>query len=415
MTLESLNNPNLYKGPNSSKAFNERNQSMIRDINRLYALLNKNEKDIVKNMDIVLRENFFLQNSVSQLNSEVARLEKILTEQSESFGDEVYSILLENFYNSENIANGESHVASQIDRTHGVVTPLPTNISSKLSYETETGKVILPKGLEVFLKEAKDTDRDEYGQLTYYDIQNDEAEYIVDRKSDTFWTRNVSFPTKDAVTEVFGEMHLRLPLEGINNLYSNTLTIHPHPEGSMRIQDIQYKGIGNQWSRLENYPTEMVDGQEVPVTINNSRKLFFQFSRTEITELRILYSQPYWFEDQAMSTFTYGFQGVDLEYRIYTEKSCEFITTLDVSSKNLLLTQIDEPEVIPAPGTHQNLLNLVEHKLYYDQDMHDEFSFNETILPDIETVYIKTILKKEGDIVPVIKEIRVPYLFKERA
>ena len=160
MTLESLNNPNLYKGPNSSKAFNERNQSMIRDINRLYALLNKNEKDIVKNMDIVLRENFFLQNSVSQLNSEVARLEKILTEQSESFGDEVYSILLENFYNSENIANGESDVASQIDRTHGVVTPLPTNISSKLSYETETGQVILPKGLEVFLKEAKDTDRD---------------------------------------------------------------------------------------------------------------------------------------------------------------------------------------------------------------------------------------------------------------
>ena len=78
------------------------------------------------------------------------------------------------------------------------------------------------------------------------------------------------------------------------------------------------------------------------------------------------------------------------------------------------MSQIDEPEVIPAPGTHQNLLNLVEHKLYYDQDMHDEFSFNETILPDIETVYIKTILKKEGDIVPVIKEIRVPYLFKER-
>lgn len=414
MTLESLNNPNLYKGPNSSKAFNERNQGMIRDMNRLYSLLNDNEKEIIKNMDIVLHENFFLQNAVTNLTSEVKRLEKILTDQSESFRGEVKNILLENFYNSENIRNGETEVASKIDRIHGVVTPLPTNVSSKLSYETATGEVILPKGLDVFLKEAKDTDRDEYGQLVYHDIQNDESEHIVDRKADTFWTRSVSYPTKNAVTEVFGEMHLRLPLEGMNNLYANTLTIHPHPEGSMRIRDVQYKGVGNQWNRLENYPTEIIEGEEVPTTIHNARKLFFQFSRTEITELRILYSQPYWFEDQAMSTFTYGFQGVNLEHRIYTEKSCEFITTLDISNQNMLLVQVDEPEVVAAPGTNQDLESLVEHHLYYDQDMQDEFSFNEHILADIEVVYIKTVLKKEGDIVPVIKEIKVPYLFKER-
>lgn len=414
MTLESLNNPNLYKGPNSSKAFNERNRAMIQDMNRLYGLLNQNEEDITNNMDIVLRENFFLQNRVSQLMDDIQRLNHLLIEQSQENDSKIHNVLLQNFYNSEFIENGVAGKAANIDRMHGVATPLATNTSSKLSYETDNGQVIIASGLEVFVREAKDTERNENGVLNYYDVQNVNIEPIVDRKESTFWTRSVSFPTKDSVTELFGELHLRLPLEGINNLYANTLVIHPYPEGSMSILDIQYKGIGNQWNRLENYPTENIDGEEVPVTIKNARKQFFQFSRTEVTEFRVFYSQPYWFENEGMSTFAYGFQGIDLEYRIYTEKISEFTTILDVSNQNLLLAEIREPEVVPAVGTQQNLLNLIEHSLYYDQDMHDEFSFNETILPAIDKVYIKTTLHKEGDRVPVLKEIRIPYGFKER-
>lgn len=412
MTLESLHQPNLYKGPNSSKEFNERNLRIRNDINRLYQLMNENAVDIEKNMDIALRENFFLQNEVTTLTSEVERLKGLLEEKAELERGEASNILLENFYQSQNIINGKGNKSALIDRTHGVVTPLPTNTTSKLSYETDSGEVFLPSGLNLFLKEAKNTEKSDNGELVYYDIEGVNAEYIADRKEDTFWIREVSFPTKDSVTEVFGELHIQLPTEGLNNLFANTLVIHPYPEGSMRIRDIQYKGFGNQWSRLENYPLEEKQGEWVPKTIDNARKLLFQFNKTEMTEIRIFYSQPYWFENQGISTFTYGFQSVDLEYRLYTEKNCEFVTKLDITEKQALLSRVEEPEVIPAKGTPSNLTNLVEHHLYYDEQMETEFDFNQDILASIQTVYVKTILKKEGDIVPVLKEIRIPYVFK---
>ena len=89
------------------------------------------------------------------------------------------------------------------------------------------------------------------------------------------------------------------------------------------------------------------------------------------------------------------------------------MTKLDVTREDKFLSRIEEPVLLPAPGTTQDLTQLVEHKLYYDEAMEDEFDFNVDILPSLSTVYIKTILKKQGDTVPVIKEIHVPYFFKE--
>lgn len=412
MTLESLNQKNIFRGPNSSEEFNKRNALIRKDINKMFELLNQNEDNIEKNMDIALRENFFLQNQVTRLNQEIHKLKGLLEDSQSGEGDP-RSILLENYYTTEHLLSNKS-INTVVDRVHGVVTPEPTNITSKLSYETDTGEVLLPSGLNVFLKEAPNNALDEDGELVYYDLPAENTEAIADRKKDTFWIRNKSFPKKDSVTEVFGEIHIQLPVEGINNLYANTLSIHPYPDGTMTVHDIQYKGLGNQWSRLENYPTEEKSGVETPVALKNSRKLFFQFGRVEMTEIRIFFSQPYWFEHQNEHIFSYGFQGIDLEHRIYTEKEASFITKLDVSDKNVFLGQIEEPIAVPAEGSPKNLTNLVSHKLYYDEYLEEEFTFNDRILPQLSTVYIKTTLKKQGDVVPVIKQLQIPYTFKER-
>lgn len=412
MTLESLNQKNPFKGPNSSEEFNLRNGKIRKDINQMFELLNKNEENIEENMDIALRENFFLQNQITRLNQEVKKLRGLL-EDTDTGGETPSGILLENFYTTEYLLSNKS-VNAYIDRTHGVTTPIPTNITSKLSYETETGEVLLPSGLNIFLKESTDTSYDEKGELVYYDLPTEGAKAIADRKKDTFWIRNKSFPKKDSVNEVFGEVHIQLPVEGLNNLYANTLSIHPYPDGTMTIHDVQYKGLGNQWSRLENYPTIMVDGVEQPVPLKNSRKRFFQFGRVEMTEIRIFFSQPYWFEHQNEHIFSYGFQGIDLEYRLYTEKQASFVTKVDVSDKNVFLQRIQEPVAIPAPGTPSNLTNLVSYKLYYDEHLEEEFTFNDKILPQLSTVYVKTILEKQGDVVPAIQQLQIPYLFQER-
>lgn len=413
MGLESMAQRNLYRGPSSSKEFNQRNQSLITDMENIFQLLNQNEESIEENMDIVLRENFFLQNHISLLRNEVNRLNELVEnkEERENETGTASNIFIQNFYTTNQLKNGVAAKASLIDRMHGLVTPLPTDVSSKLNYTTDGGTVFVPNDLEIFVKEAKNTVYDEAGNLVYYDLSNAQTKAIVDKDKNTFWVRDISFDQTDSVTEVFGELHIKLPAKGMNNLYANALTIHPYPEGSMRIRDIQYKGYGDQWSRLENYPTEMQKGIEVPRIFENTRKSFFQFSRTEMTELRIFYSQPYWFENSGKSTFSYGFQGIDLEYRIYTEKSCEFVSVIDLTEKKAVFQSIAYPEAIASESSEHDLVNLVEHHLYYDESMETEFDFDTTILSPIAKIYVKTVLKKEGDAVPVLKEVRIPYVF----
>lgn len=410
MVLESTQSGSLYRGPASSKAFNQRNQTMIRDISRLYGLLNENETAIEENMDIVLRENFFLENRLQQLQREVSRLQATVENLSDETGDvDGTNVFVQNFHLTDAITNGPAGRSCNLDRIHGVVTPLSLDSLSRFGYVTDSGYVFLPNGLNVFVREGNDTHRDADGQPILMDLADDKTSALMDRNKNTFWIRTAKFPLSQAVTEVFGEVHIQVPTEGFQNLHTNTLVVHPYPEGSMRIRDIQYRGYGDQWSRLETYP---LDENGEPKVLQNARKLLFQFPQTEMTELRILYSQPYWFEHGADAHFTYGFQDIALEYRVYTEKVCEFITEVDLSARGTRFTLVGEPLAIPAEGGPQDLTDLVAHTLYYDPDLTVPFDFGNPILSQLDKVYIKTTLRKQGDLVPVLKELRIPYRFR---
>ena len=100
MGLESMSQRNLYRGPSSSKEFNQRNQSLIVDMENIFQLLNQNEESIEENMDIVLRENFFLQNHISLLRNEVNRLNELVEnkEERENQTGTASNIFIQNFW-----------------------------------------------------------------------------------------------------------------------------------------------------------------------------------------------------------------------------------------------------------------------------------------------------------------------------
>ena len=100
MGLESMSQRNLYRGPSSSKEFNQRNQSLIVDMENIFQLLNQNEESIEENMDIVLRENFFLQNHISLLRNEVNRLNELVEnkEERENETGTASNIFIQNFW-----------------------------------------------------------------------------------------------------------------------------------------------------------------------------------------------------------------------------------------------------------------------------------------------------------------------------
>lgn len=411
MDLESTRIKNMKRGPESSAAFNKMMGSLQRDTVSLFNHLNSNEEAISKNMDVLMRENHFYQVQLKELENQLAELQERYS--NEGYGKNQMKVQ-KSFFNMDGFILGERNRQAYIDLENGMAFPQLTDITSKLSYETENGEIFLPDELKLYIKESNDTVAldETNNEIVYEDINNEDLDAVVDRDATTYWMRTVEFNEEDCVTELYGEMDIKMPVRNLNNLYSNVLTMNPYPEGSMTIEDIYYRGREDQWDRLPNLPTKEVEGKTVPIPIKNAQKLLFSFPKTEITELRIKYSQPYWFQNNNKRAFTYGFQDIDLQYCIYSEKSTEFITELKTQNDEQYFKTIHSPKAIPADISESNLNDLVSHQLYYDSNLSTEFEFDSNIIAPLNTVYIKTTLKKEGDKVPVLKGLEFNYEFK---
>lgn len=406
-----LRNQNLYKGPATSREFNELRNDIQKDLTSLFGVANKHDVQIKENMDILLREQFFMQNRVEKLERRVKELE-VEQKAKESGGD---SKMLRTFYHMEGLKDGDSTKQSSIDIMRGIISPLSTKMQSKLSYVNDQGQYVIPKSLEVTVSESNDTEPlDAGGNIQYYAINQKGIESAIDGDRNTFWINTSQFARTSGVTEVYGMIHIKIPTDIMNNVYVNTLLLNPYPEYSMTISDIQYKGTGEQWNRLSTYPTTKdTTGKVVPVSIDECSKILLSFNRTEMTEVKIMFKQPYWFEHQNNRFFIYGFQDIKLEYREYASQEAEFVTEYSLNGTGRRYASIQEPTYSAPIGCPQDIAGCVSHKMYYDAKLTEEFPFGHKISAPIQTVYIKTILKKVGETVPFVKQMELNYTHKD--
>lgn len=410
----SSRNLNLYRGPAGSAEFNSIRNDLHHDLYTLFRIANEHEDKIKENMDVLIRENFFLQNRLAMLEKELeqAKINLRFKEQGEKREKDIQT-----FYTKDNIIpiQGDVHRV-YLDSTYGIATIDVADHVSKVSYKGDDGKVIVPPSLEVTLYESNDTREFEEstGLRQYYIVENEDMTAAFDQDKNTFWVRTVTFPNEKSVTEVYGILHIKLPVDILTDVNANTITINPYPEYSMDILDIQYKGYGEQWLRLPNYPVKQNElGKEMPVPFKEAGKLIFTFPKREITEVQIHFRQPYWFKSNQGRDFVYGFQNINIEHRVYISNEAQFITEFSLEGTTKSFDMIRTPVVVPAPGSEQNIDDLVMHKLYYDRDLTNEGSFGSRIMSDVKKVYVKTSIYRHGDIVPVIKEIHLDYDFKD--
>lgn len=407
----SQNNPNLYKGPSSSVEFNKLRNDMHYDLVQLYNVANRHDEEIRTNMDVLVRENFFLQNKVVELENLLDKIQTDLMYKSQGLKKQR---LIKSFYSLEGLSDSKGPEAL-VNPMYGYLSIPYKESSSKLSYIASDDAVVIPDSLEVRAMESNDVEPlASTGNYNYYTVEDKNIYRAFDKDRNTFWVHTSSFPEDSRVNEVYGILHIKLPLDAINNIYANTLTINPFPEYSMTIRDIQYKGFNEQWYRLPNYPTTKYSGNiESPVEIQNAGKLFFSFPRTEITEIQILFTQPYWFANQGKRDFVYGFQEIEVDYRIIGGGTAEIVSEFSLEGSTKRFSVIQKPTVIPLMGSTKEINDLVEHKLYYNKDLTNEFSFGNEIMAPIQKVYVKTTLKSHNDVAPMIRQINLDYTYKE--
>ena len=410
----SLNNPNIYKGPSSSTEFNRIRNEMHQDLMNLFQIANRHEQEIKDNMDILIRSNFFLQNKVVELETS---LEKIAYDMMQKEWNQDNQRAIKTFYSLEGLSDGDAAKEAYVNTTYGYSTVYHSDTVSKISFKTSDNDVVIPESLQVSVLESNNVQpiNSSTGMLDYYPIDDENVALAFDRDKNSFWVHTSSFPEDSGVSEVYGILHIKLPLDALNDIYSNVLTINPFPEYSMTIRDIQVKGYGEQWFRLPNFPTMKENNMDVPAPMTNTGKTSFVFPKTEITEIQILFAQPYWFSNEGQRDFVYGFQEIELEHRIYNSNEAEIVSEFSLEGTTKRFHIIETPTVVALPGSDPNINDLVEHKLYYNKDLTNEFNFGNEIMAPVQKVYVKTIIKGHGETIPFIRQINLDYEFKELA
>lgn len=413
MQPRSQRSSNIHKGPSTSKEFNDIRENMYYDLLELYSIAEAHDEEIKSNMDTLITENHFMQNKIIDLEKKVRKIESDLMYAEQGLNKQS---LIKSFYSLEGLYDGDLKKQSYINTMYGYLSLPPSDIVSKISYKNDAGNVMIPDSLEVQIFESHNAQPidEETGLREYYVVEDENVKLAFDRDRNSVWRRTATFPGDSGVSEVYGILHIKLPLDVINNVYANTLTINPFPEFSMTIRDIQYKGYGKQWYRLENYPTEKDDENiEQPVEIQKSGKMIFSFPKTEVVELQIFFTQPYWCENEVNRDFVYGFQEIELEHRIYNDVTSEIVSEFSLEKTTKGFQNIEKPTIVPLVGTPQEIEDLVQHKLYYNKELTNEFTFGNEIMAPIQKVYVKTIFKGSGEIIPFIKEVVLNYNYKD--
>ncbi len=409
----SQQNPNIHRAPSSSSEFNKIRNDIHTDLVRLFDTVNVQDKLIGENMDVLLRENFFLHRKLHELEGKLADIQYQNKAENKDKGRREFT---QNFYTLDNLSDGNIERQALIDPIYGHIRIPESVVVPKLVHIFDNKEVGIPSSLSMTLYESHDRQEidEETKDRKFYMVEDKEMNKAIDLNKNTFWVHTSSFPNKSAIREVYGILHIKVPLDVVNNAFTNTLLLHPYPEYSMTITDIQYKGMGESWHRLPNYPVYRDGkGQELPSPIESAGKLYLSFPRTEMAEIKIHFTQRYWFQHEDNRDFVYGFQDINLCYQQFDKQEVEFVSTFSLEGTTKRFHRIDKPSIETAVGNLTNVEGLIEHKLYYNKELTHEFPFGHEVMADMQKVYVKTILKKQGDIMPIISSLKLPYYVKE--
>lgn len=410
MHPKTASNPNIHRGPVQSEDFNAIQQSIRGDLERLFHIASDHDETIERHMDLLLRSNYFLQNKIHVLEGIVEEMEA-----NHKYREQSRAIrrLIRTFYSKENlISAADEGEEATVNTQYGFLTLDHSDITPKLSFPSEEGETIVPSSFQADIYEATNASpvNEATGDRDYYLLETNGTDAMVDQDDHTYWVQSSRFPTSANVSEVYAIVHLQVPMEAINNIHANTLRLAPYPLHSMQVDDIQYKAYSGQWRRLPTFP---VDGNDEPIPQTDAAPLFFAFDDLEVTELKVHLTQPYWFAHDDRRDFAYGFQDICLEYRNYDQSRAEIITPFTLSDTTKQFSSVYRPHTQLAAGTPQDVEDLVEHRLYYDEDLENEFPFGSAILAPVQTVYIRTILTSANQCVPFLSQVALDYTSTE--
>mgnify|MGYP000892875898 CR=1 FL=1 len=299
-----------FRGPSSSKVFNEFIENIYYDLVQLFKTAQKHSIQIARDSEELLRENLFLQQKIAELEDQLQTIQGSMANGTpenpnfliQSLTDDTCVVSTTNIKHNSLFGVAHQDIKQKI---------------SKLNLRDLNGDVMVPKSLKVEVYESTSpiniTDNNISQSLL---VQNDSILNAFDDNPSTCWQQASMMP--GSVEQVYALIHIEVPQNIVNHMRANMLVLEPSPEFGQSIMDIQYKTT-TQWHRLPEYPTENIGGNIKPVEFTRSTKEMFVFPHRDIVALRILIRQPHPIEIGNQRLFTYGFRNIGLYYTRFEE------------------------------------------------------------------------------------------------
>ena len=389
-----------HRGPADSRELNEMQKNMQLDIARLFNELNKHGLDAERDMNNLIMENYYLQRRIRRMERKIGDIEstmeaegniRYMTVSFEDRNDVIYTL--------EDEVNISDDNQAQIDSLNGIAR-IPTSSTTTKTYTRDSvGDAFIPHDLEVKIYEEDQPDpSNELDDDTIYEALKPDRTKM--------WTRIGKYPQE--INELYIDVHIKIPYSLLVSRLINYIDIHPFPDNSLTLLDVQYKDKGKSWRSVPTFPGE--DDEPEPIEELNRTK--FKFPEVEAEEVRIRLKQPSYMEEGDTHTFAYGLHLLEVGFEEYLTDEASMITPFSLEDTGMYFQSISSPEVKAGVGGIEDIDRGLSHTLYYEHSdgQIDQGEFNTNIpIEDCQKVYIKTDITQVRGVSPLIDLIGIEF------
>lgn len=346
---------NLAGGVSNSKVYNEYIAKIIEDVDNLFSINNDNADMVDEALEVYVQENKMLKTQLSLMQLKLAEIEENVKSIRSNDSTKTLFKSLSNIRTNSNIT-GERNIVT-----------LPTGATINKLAIRSNDEIYMPESLKIQIYESKDD--------SVYEEVDSSTNFI----KNEYWTVKRKIPTSENITKVYARIRITVPVDMINNVYSNVLKIVTYPAYGITIEDIGYADASGNLGSIPH-------SGEINI-----------FNDTNITTLDVLISQSNYSDENGYRVFVYGLKELGLYYYDFLPTGW-FVVPFSIENSSMVFNSIKEPEEI----------NGVTYQLYADSNLTSEIWFEQEDITDLQTVYLKVNLKK-ADVVPVLRDVKLKF------
>jgi hypothetical protein len=276
----------------------------------LYRQSNDNLMQLQEAHQIVLAEHAAQQKYISMLETRMASMEAQLASIEESAPYEpvlsrtTFTQSMTPRYPNTAQQNGDTAIRCDSDPAYRMVTlPLIHQIPKTHLVNDKTQEIIIPSELKVRVGRSNTG-----GQVADNDVMK-----AFNGDNESYWQRKVSYDFASAPDQEDAVLEIELPSHLVNNLNINTITVHPHPERGIQIQNIEMH-YQNAWQQIKGFVQDEISAID---TEQYSPRKKWHFPNVPVQKIRITLVQKHPLDLNGKKVFVLGAQEISVHLTFF--------------------------------------------------------------------------------------------------